>query len=168
MMKHKLMKDNRLKTDPDGQITIDYLAAITIFIFVIFFVFNYTSGLFTPFHSESDEVTLIADRVSVTITEKEMSSGDMTTTNLINSENAETFFLLLNNSYDTTLSSLGLKGEFSSYDLNVTIENSSSTMYMAGRALPPAGNIGQTKRTVLFEDSENNNVQTATISVRVW
>ncbi|ADE36929.1 DUF7287 family protein [Methanohalophilus mahii] len=168
MMTRRSRKDNTLKTGSDGQITIDYLAAITIFIFVIFFVFNYTSGLFTPFHSESDEVTLIADRVSVTITEKEMSSGDMTTTNLISSENTETFFLLLNNSYDTTLSSLGLKGEFSSYDLNVTIENSSSTMYMGGKTLPSVGNIGQTKRTVLFENSDTNNLQTATMSVRVW
>lgn len=168
MMTYRSIKDNTLKKDPEGQVTIDYLAAITIFIFVIFFVFNYTSGLFTPFHSESDEVTLIADRVSVTITEKEMSSGDMTTTNLINSENAETFFSLLNNSYDTTLSSLGLNGEYSSYDLNVTIENSSSAIYMGGKTLPSAGNIGQTKRTVLLEDLENNNVQTATISVRVW
>jgi len=167
-MTYRSMKDNTLKKDPEGQITIDYLAAITIFIFVIFFVFNYTSGLFTPFHSESDEVTLIADRVAVTITEKEMSYGDMTTTNLINRENTETFFSLLNSNYDTTLSSLGLKGEFSSYDLNVTIENSSSTMYMGGKTLPSVGNVGQTKRTVLFEDSQNNDLQTATISVRVW
>jgi hypothetical protein len=167
-MTYRLIEDNSLKTDTKGQITIDYLAAITIFIFVIFFVFNYTSGLFTPFHSESDEVTLIADRVSVTITEKEMSSGDMTTTNLINRENTETFFSLLNDNYDTTLSSLGLKGEFSSYDLNVTIENSSSTMYMGGKTLPSVGNIGQTKRTVLFENSDTNNLQTATMSVRVW
>ncbi|SNY03945.1 hypothetical protein C7960_1924 [Methanohalophilus euhalobius] len=168
MMTYRSMKDNTFKTDPDGQITIDYLAAITIFIFAIFFVFNYTSGLFTPFNSESDEVTLIADRVAVTITEKEMGSGDMTTTNLINRENTETFFSLLNNSYETTLSSLGLKGEFSSYDLNITLEHNSSTIYMAGKPLPSVGNIGQTKRTVLFENSENNNVQTATISVRVW
>ncbi|WP_225420051.1 DUF7287 family protein [Methanohalophilus profundi] len=94
MMTYRLIEDNSLKTDTKGQITIDYLAAITIFIFVIFFVFNYTSGLFTPFHSESDEVTLLADRVAVTITEKEMGSGDMTTTNLINSENTETFFFI--------------------------------------------------------------------------
>lgn len=167
-MTYRSRKDNTLKTGLDGQITIDYLAAITIFIFVIFFVFNYTSGLFTPFNSESDEVTLIADRVSVTITEKEMSSGDMTTTNLINTEDTDKFFTLLNSNYTSTLSSLGLKGEFSSYDLNVTIENSSSTVYMAGKTLPSVGNIGQTKRTVLLEDCENNDVQTATISVRVW
>ncbi|KXS45606.1 MAG: hypothetical protein AWU58_998, partial [Methanohalophilus sp. T328-1] len=50
-MTYRSRKDNTLKTGLDGQITIDYLAAITIFIFAIFFVFNYTSGLFTPFNS---------------------------------------------------------------------------------------------------------------------
>ncbi|WP_319506294.1 hypothetical protein [uncultured Methanolobus sp.] len=47
--------------DNEGQITIDYLISITMFLFAVVFVFNYTSGIFTPFQSNSDEVTLIAD-----------------------------------------------------------------------------------------------------------
>lgn len=53
--------------DESGQLTLDYLVGITIFLLALVFVFQYTTGLFTPFESSSDEVTMIADRVATTV-----------------------------------------------------------------------------------------------------
>jgi hypothetical protein len=39
---------------------------------------------------------------------------------------------------------------------------------MAGKPLPPSGNIGQTKRIVLIEDTETGITEKAILSVRVW
>ncbi|WP_449288758.1 DUF7287 family protein [Methanomethylovorans hollandica] len=62
--------------DNNGQITVDYLVGITIFLLSLVFVFQYTNGLFTPFESSSDEVTMIADRVATTVVEDRISTGD--------------------------------------------------------------------------------------------
>ncbi|MBP2031034.1 hypothetical protein J2755_001982 [Methanohalophilus levihalophilus] len=151
-----------------AQIAIDYLVGITIFLLAVFFVFQYTSGLFTPFESDSDEITLVADRAATAIVENEMSAQSITTPNLVDKNNVDTFIALLNVDYNDTVHTLGLSGGFYSYNLNVTIENSTSTMYVAGEKLPFYGNIGQTKRIVLLEDTSAGTIEAAIVSVRVW
>lgn len=153
-----------------AQIAIDYLVGITIFLLAVFFVFQYTSGLFTPFESDSDEITLVADRVATTIIENEMSAQSITTPTLANKTRVERFMLndMPNPNYNSTIHTLGLSGGFYSYNLNVTIENSTSTMYIAGEELPYYGNIGQTKRVVLLEDVSAGTIETVIVSVRVW
>ncbi|WP_250867766.1 DUF7287 family protein [Methanococcoides seepicolus] len=160
--------DNKhLRTDR-AQITIDYLIAITIFLFAVFFVFQYTSGLFTPFQSDSDEVTLVADRVATSITEIELASGDINTPNLVDQNNTDTLFYSLTYDYEDTVSGMGLRGGFQSYELNITMANSTSLMYIAGKPLPTTGNIGQTRRVVLLEDIDSGKRENAILSVRVW
>lgn len=167
MNKPDLLK-RKLRGNNDGQVTIDYLIGITIFIVALFFIFQYSAGLFTPFQSDSDEVTLVADRVATSITEKEISAGDINAPNLIDEDKTEDFFDLLDNNYENELDALGLRGEYHRYELNVTLENGTEMVDMAGKTLPLSDNIGQTKRIVLLEDSDTGETETAILSVRVW
>ncbi|MDI3539083.1 MAG: hypothetical protein PWR29_259 [Methanolobus sp.] len=157
--------------DDKGQITIDYLISITIFLLAIVFVFNYTSGIFTPFQSNSDEVTLIADRVSTNIVEKRISAGDEGLPNLVNATKMNEFFSELNNAnYPSTIDSLGMNGSYLRYDLNVTAENISSgnIIYTAGKEIPPQVNVGQTRRIILCRDENTGSTEMMILSFRVW
>ena len=162
-------KYKKCKTNEKGQMTIDYLISITIFLFAIFFVFQYISGLFTPFESNSDEVTLVADRVSTLVVENLMGAGDTAVPNLVTSTEVNTFFTLLGADYEDTRSSMGLDGTYVGYDVNVTMENESSGIISsAGAVLPSIGNVGQTKRIVLFMDADTGVTENRIVSIRVW
>ncbi|MEZ5335577.1 MAG: hypothetical protein R2741_10240 [Methanolobus sp.] len=151
-----------------GQITIDYLISITIFLFAVAFVFNYTSGIFTPFSSNSDETTLIADRLSTALVEKILNDGDETVPNMLNKTKADAFLLQLDTNYEDTIDSLGLNGSYLRYDLNVTLENETTTIGMAGKKIPSGVNVGQTKRIVLLKYQNAGYTENAIISFRVW
>ena len=165
-------KDKKLKINDRGQVTVDYLISITIFLFAIFFVFQYISGLFTPFESNSDEVTLIADRVSTHVVENIMSAGDVATPNLVTSTKVNAFFTLLGNDYDATRTSLGLMGTYVENDVNITLEkrvnDSSVIVNSSGPTLPSFGNVGQTKRVVLFMNTDTGITEYRIVYVRVW
>lgn len=154
--------------DSKGQITIDYLISITVFLFAVVFVFNFTSGIFTPFQSNSDEVTLIADRVSTTVVENRLNAGDESVPNLVNETEVSNFFNELNGSYDAVIDSLGMNGSYLRYDLNVTLENSTDTIDTAGKQIPLGVNVGQTKRIVLSKEESTGNTETLILSFRVW
>ncbi len=62
-------KINNVKGE-GAQITIDYVAGMSIFLLTVAFVFQFMYGLFTPFQSGSDEVTLAADRASTILVER--------------------------------------------------------------------------------------------------
>ena len=163
------LKYKKYKTNDKGQVTIDYLISITIFLFAIFFVFQYISGLFAPFESSSDEVTLMADRVSTLVVENTMSAGDVAVPNLVTSTKTDAFFTLLDVDYEDTRTSLGLDGTYVDYDVNVTMENESSGIInSAGPVLPSVGNVGQTKRIVLFMDADTGITENRIVSFRVW
>nr|WP_256621377.1 hypothetical protein [Methanolobus chelungpuianus] len=147
---------------------IDYLIGIAIFLISIIFVFNYTSGLFTPFQSNSDEVTLIADRVSTNIIEQNMSAGMPGATNLLNGTRVDDFFNYADSNYQDTVDLLGMNGTYLRYDINVTLENTTGIIRSAGKPLPSHGNIGQTIRVVMLRNESDGNTSDAVLSVRVW
>ncbi|MBP1910088.1 DUF7287 family protein [Methanolobus bombayensis] len=154
--------------DNNGQITIDYLIGIIIFLFAVIFIFNYTSGIFTPFHSNSDEITLIADRTSTALVEKILSEGDETVPNMLNKDKTDDFFTELDTNYDSYIDYLGLTGSYLRYDFNVTLENQTSTINTGGKVIPRGVNVGQTKRIVLIRNDDNGETETAIMSFRVW
>lgn len=154
--------------DSKGQITIDYLIGITIFLFSVLFIFNYTSGIFTPFHSNSDELTLIADRTSTALVEKILSEGDETVPNLVDKGKVDTFFTELDANYEAYIDYLGLTGSYLRYDFNVTMENQTSVMNTAGEVIPDGVNVGQTRRIVLIKNPVNGGTEVAIMSFRVW
>ena len=163
------LKHKKHNTNEKGQMTIDYLISITIFLFAIFFVFQYISGLFTPFESNSDEVTLVADRVSTLVVENIMGAGDAAVPNLVTSTKVDSLFTSLDIDYEDTRSSFGLSGSYVDYDVNVTLGNETSGIINSGGAvLPSVGNVGQTKRVVLFMDADTGVTEKRIVSVRVW
>lgn len=154
--------------DSKGQITIDFLISVAIFLFAVAFVFNYTSGIFTPFSSNSDEVTLFADRTSTVLVEKFLNQGDETAPNMLNETEVDMFMTELDTNYDATVSDLGLTGSYLRYDLNITMENSTDVIDTAGKVIPSGVNVGQTKRIVLLKYEDTGNTETIMMSFRVW
>ncbi|WP_406660498.1 hypothetical protein V7O66_11700 [Methanolobus sp. ZRKC3] len=146
----------------------DYLIGISIFLISVIFVFSYTVGLFTPFQSNSDEVTLIADKISTNVVEQTLSAQQPGTTNLLNGTKVENFFTEFNTDYQGIVNHLGLNGTYLRHDLNITLENNTATIYSSGKVLPSTGNIGQTKRIVLLRDENTGDTSLATLSLRVW
>lgn len=110
---------------------------------------------------------MIADRVATTVVGDRISAGDSQTSNMVNSNRMDDFFTQLNTSYSDTRDSLGLNGTLSRYDVNVSLESGTKVLSCAGKTLPKTGNIGQTKRVILVEDSAGN-THTAILSFRVW
>ncbi|WP_292469996.1 hypothetical protein [Methanolobus sp.] len=155
------MIDNR------GQMHIDYLIGIAIFLTSVIFVFSYTAGLFTPFQSNSDEVTLIADRISTNMVEQNMSAGNPQTPNLLNGTKVDDFF---NQDYESTIDYYGMSSSYLRYDFNITLESipSGSLIYSTGKQLPTQGNIGQTKRIVIVRNENTRNETQRMLFVRVW
>ncbi len=154
--------------DDNGQMHVDYLLGIAIFLISIIFVFSYTAGIFTPFRSNSDEVTLLADRISINIVEQTLSAYDPGTPNVLNTTKTMDFFSGLDADYRYMKDHFGLNGTYFSYDFNVTMEKSDGTIYAAGKKLPIEENIGQTRRVVLLRDENSGKVENAIFSVRVW
>ncbi|WP_340820200.1 hypothetical protein [Methanolobus sp. WCC4] len=156
--------------DDHGQMHIDYLIGIAIFLTSVIFVFSYTAGLFTPFQSNSDEVTLIADRISTNVIEQSTSAGNPRTPNLLNSKKVDNFFTQMNANYEGTIDHYGMNSSFLTYELNITMQNitAGSIDHSAGKPLPLQGNIGQTKRIVLVENESTGDKVQATLFVRVW
>ncbi len=158
------MIDNR------GQMHLDYLIGIAIFLTSIIFVFSYTAGLFTPFQSNSDEVTLIADRISTNLIEQNMSVGNSRTPNLLSSTNIDNFFNEADANYTGIIDYYGMNSSYLTYELNVTLQNitAGNIDYSTGKTLPVQGNIGQTKRIVLVQNETTGAQVQAILAVRVW
>jgi len=158
-----------MKSDDRAQLSIDYLAGMGFFLLTLSFVFQFTSGLFTPFYSNSDETSLVADRVSMMLVDSVLT--DNKTSGVLNRD--KTFDFLTNRlntfNYTTSLQDLGLKGSYMSYDLNVSFESADGAglKYSGGKPLTGTTNIGQTKRTVIFINSSGSR-QTFIMGVRVW
>ncbi len=154
--------------DSKGQMQIDYIIGISIFLSTIIFVFSYTSGLFIPFQSNSDEITLIADRIATNIVEQTLSAQEPQNINLLNGRKVSNFFSDMSGNYKGILDIYGLNGTYLNYDLNVTIGNQTSILYSGGKELPDYNNIGQTKRIVMLRNETTGNTLMAVLSVRVW
>ncbi|TQD28247.1 hypothetical protein [Methanolobus vulcani] len=157
--------------DDHGQMHIDYLIGIAIFLTSIIFVFSYTAGLFTPFQSNSDEVTLIADRIATNLIEQNMSAESIRTPNMLSSTKVDDFF---NNSgdYESIIDYHGMNSSYLRYELNVTLENIGtgpmSLDYSTGKTLPVQGNVGQTKRIVIVRNDDTGDETLGILAVRVW
>ncbi|ETA68273.1 hypothetical protein MettiDRAFT_1731 [Methanolobus tindarius DSM 2278] len=147
---------------------IDYIIGISIFLTSIIFLFSYTSGLFLPFQSNSDEITLIADRISTNIVEQELSAREPGHITILDGKKVSTFFSEINSNYGGILNFYGLNGTYLRYDMNVTIENETSILYSGGKQLPQYSNIAQTKRVIMLKDETTENSSVAVLSVRVW
>lgn len=164
---------NYVKSE-SAQITIDYIAGIGIFILTVAFVFQFMYGLFIPFQSDSDEVTLAADRASTVLVERLLNAEKSGALNVIDQSKLYNFNnTKLNYSnkdaYNDALREIGLYSSETAFDLNISVANlTGGLMNQSGPGLPDDTDIGQTKRMVLIINPSTGYNETAIISVRVW
>ncbi|WP_424357865.1 DUF7287 family protein [Methanocella sp. MCL-LM] len=62
----------RIKKNGEGQTSLDFLIGITLFLLVFIFVFAFIPRMFTPFQSNSDELTMAADRAAGVLVENKL------------------------------------------------------------------------------------------------
>jgi hypothetical protein len=166
---HKMKEDS-------AQINIDYLTGVSIFLLAVAFVFQFMNGLFIPFQSGSDEVTLAANSAGTILVERMLVADRSGTINVIDQGKLNYFInSKLNQSnltaYDNTLLELGLFSNDTVRDVNVSVANLTypdNPMSQNGPELPQNIDIGQNKRLILIVNSSTGYNETAIISVRVW
>ncbi len=159
-----------------AQITIDYITGIGIFLLSVFFVFQFMHGLFIPFQSGSDKVTLDADRAATVLVERFLHVDKSGELNVIDQGKLYYFTNTRlkysdQTSYNDALRELGLFSNEAVFDLNISVANltyPNTPMYQSGPALPETTDIGQTKRMVLIINSSTGYNETAILLVRVW
>lgn len=172
---------DRMGSDSSAQLSLDFLIGIGIFTAAIIFVLAFIPGLFVPFVSNSDDLTMTADRTAATIVDDMLAMRDpnnnvhpgiLSTAEISNLRNS------INNpaGYDQVRKDLGLKmTESALYSLEVIINFQNGTtidMINSGDVfITLQGNIGQSKRFVYVRDLSNPNDypgSIAIITVRVW
>lgn len=164
------------KTENDqGQISLDYIIGITIFIVAFLFMYNLLTSLLLPFQINAGEVVPMAERASTVLVES--SSGlaiSESNPNVIDKDKVVQLNSSLNNPsmYDTMLINLGLSTTNINYNINVSLRYINNTLYpdpahpilKAGPTPDDFSNIGKITRIVyLSQDS-----QRLILDVKVW
>lgn len=172
-----------LSKETHGQLSLDFLIGIGIFTAAIMFVLAFIPGLFTPFISNSDDLTMTADRTAATIVDYTLAVRDPVHTSniypgILNTSEISKFqsSMSTQTGYDQLRKSLGLDMTDSAlYSLEVVITFQNGTMINmsnSGEAfLTLQGNVGQSKRFVYIRDPTNQSDypgKMAIITVRVW
>jgi hypothetical protein len=149
-----------LAKDTSGQMSIDFLAGVAIFLIALLFVFAFIPGMFTSFQSNSDELTMAADRVSTELVENILVTNG-STPNVIDSNKVVSLDTSLND--PIFVKSLGQSGG-RAYNINVTFSTIKGYYAHAGPQYPVGAlNVGQSRRIV---DDEFGNI--GIIYVTVW
>lgn len=161
--------------DDKGQVSLDYLIAVSIFILSFFFLLSVLSNLFLPFQFNSDETKSMADRISTILVET--SNGiaiSDSSPNIVD----EPKIIQLNNdlknnvTYESRRDQLGLLTGTLNYNINVSLRYFNNTPYpgsinpllLAGAIPDESSNLGQTVRIVyLSQDSKK-----LILVVKVW
>jgi hypothetical protein len=166
-------------TDNSAQISLDYLIGITIFLLTFIFVFAFIPGMFSPFHSNSDEITMAADRVAATLVENVLATGGAGSKEpcILDQASVDAFATSL---ADPATSSqlrrtLGLNTtDGGQYNLEVVIdEQGMPSRVINNGQVPGMTNVGQSRRYALLRDSAGSGIdlypgKPAIITVRVW
>ncbi len=157
-----------------AQINIDYVAGMSIFLLTVAFVFQFMHGLFIPFQSSSDEITLASDRASTILVDRILAADRSGALSVIDQGKLYYFNnTKMNHSdgaaYRNALGELGLNSNEIIFDMNLSVTGlDGSIMNQSGPDLPEKQNVGQTRRLVLILNSSTGYNETAYISVRVW
>lgn len=166
-------------SDSDAQISLDYLLGVTVFLLAFIFVFAFIPGMFAPFHSNSDVITMSADRVAATLVENTLATGTAGNKQPCILDKAAIDAFKTNLASPATnvslRQSLGLNTTDSGqYNLEMVIEEQGGPTIVANNGQEPGNsNVGQSRRYVLVRDSGGSGVdnypgRAALVTVRVW
>lgn len=155
-----------------GQTSLDFIAGMAIFLFTFMFVFSFIPDLLTPFASSSDELTMTADRVGITLVQNVLVDNGGNMSNVVNTTRLNKMMTDLDPgsaNYKLTREKLGLSGTVRLYDINVTIETIGGLKQSSGPAFPEsAGNVGQSRRMAIVSPDGTETMNVTIITVRVW
>lgn len=167
--------------DTQGQLSLDFMIGIGIFTAAIMFVLASVPGLFVPFVSNSDDLTMTADRTAATIVDDTLAMRDANNNihpGILDTAKIHDFEDSMSTpaGYEQIRKSLGLKMTDSAlYSLEVkfTFQNETKMdIISSGEAFTTlAGNVGQSKRFVYIRnkaDPDDYPGRMAIITVRVW
>jgi hypothetical protein len=166
--------------DDTGQISIDYIVGVSIFIITFFFIYSILDSLFLPLQFNSDEVQPMAERVSSNLVESttNLLSEDSSIPNIINQTKAEDLNSSLSDpqTYDDKLSELGLNTTHLKYNLNVSLRYFNDTLYpnaskpkLNGGSIPDESTrVGQIVRFVCLPQEPPDDCKRLKLVVRVW
>lgn len=162
--------------DTCGQISLDFISGVVIFMVTFLFLFQTLTSLFVPFQSSSDEVKSMSDRVAITLAESTNGlANSPTDNNIISLKRAEelNYRMSTTTRYDELREDLGLSSETTLYNLNISLYDLDKSMYRNssnnvvlnnGPVLPQNVNVAQTVRVVYVEQDD----EFALLYVRVW
>jgi hypothetical protein len=166
---HKTYIDNS-----SAQMTIDYITGMSIFLLAVAFVFQFMYGLFTPFQSNSDEITLASDRASTILVDRLLAADGSVGSSVVDQGKLYYFNnTKLNQSnktiYRNTLGELGLNSSEIIFEMNLSVARlNGNIMNSSGPVAPENIGVGQTRRLVLIVNSSTGYNESAFISVKVW
>lgn len=142
--------------DNKGQVSIDYIVGLALFLFGVFVVFYLSTSIVSPISEKSNEKQLIAESLSDFLLIN-LSTGDSNTVNLTSMGD------LLSQSYDNFTQEIG----FSSmdYKVNVTVETVNGvSIGNVGTSVPKYSDLGYSKRFIVSDELNEPMV----MEVYVW
>ncbi len=147
--------------------SIDFLMGVAIFLMTFIFIFGFVSGLLTPFQSNSDELTMTADRLGAESVEH-LLVNSAATPNVIDQAKVQGMTNSLNDTnpvtYKIYCKSLGAYSN-QPYNVNITLKMSDNSMTNGGPEYPTGSlNVGQSRRVVV--DSISGKI--GILYVTVW
>ncbi len=167
-----------IRKNETGQVSLDYIIGITIFIVAFLFMYNLLTGLLLPFQINAGEVVPMAERASTVLVES--SSGlaiSESNPNVIDMDKVKQLNSDLNNPslYETKLIQLGLTTTNINYNINVSLRYINNTLYpnpafpslpllRAGATPDERANVGKITRVVYLSQGS----QTLLLDVKVW
>jgi hypothetical protein len=176
----------RLIEDRNAQLSIDFLVGVTIFLLAFIYQFAAIPSMFVPFQSNSDELTMMADRVGMILVEDtlaERSSTGQAQPGIINGSKVNSLDL----DDSSTKKALGLSGDYHIQIVLQKYDNRSGLDAITEQIIPndpdnyPGNqNVGQSRRFVYYRDptashSDPKNVDPAYypglptfLVVRIW
>lgn len=166
--------------ESSAQMSLDFMIGIGVFLLAFMFVFAFIPGLFVPFISNSDELTMTADRTAAALVDDTLALRDSCGVHpdILDASRISAFSSSMGNvaTYQQVRGSLGLNMSGSAlYSLEVVIdwENGSTQEIFNGgdRSSGISGNVGQSKRFVYVRDPSNPGDYPGTMAVlkvRVW
>lgn len=178
------MAGDWLVKDTSAQMGLDFLLGISVFLVAFIFVFAFIPGLFVPFVSNSDELTMTADRASIILTCDILakSDSDGIHPSILDARKIAAFDASMSDPVQNRQirSSMGLNMSGNElYNLEIVFEiQDNPTPYIINSGESAAnliGNIGQSKRFVMIRNpdapigqADNYPGRMAIMTVRVW
>lgn len=168
------------RRDTCAQTSIDFLFGVAIFALAFIFVLIFIPGMFSPFNSNSDELTMTADRLAATLVEETLradSAGEKTP-GIIDIDNVNTFKTKIEaDASGVYRQSLGLTREGGVYSVEVELEirNNPVVPIITIGEEKGSSNIGQSRRFVIvrnpdttIDDDDEYPGKYGILTVRVW